>query len=48
MIYREKVIPVEWDHGIPYGILYSPHPAPNVRRFPDAAKDVRKALYGRS
>lgn len=32
-----KVIPVEWDYGIPYGLLHSPHPTPTVRRFLDAA-----------
>ena len=41
-----KVIPVEWEHNIPYGILHSPEPTPTVRRFLDAAKDVRKELYG--
>ena len=41
-----KVIPVEWDHSIPYGILYSPNPSPNVQRFLNAAKEVRKELYG--
>ena len=37
-----KVIPVEWD----YGILHSPTPSPTVRRFLDAAGEVRKELYG--
>ena len=37
-----KVIPVEWEHNIPYGILHSPEPTPTVRRFLDAAKAVRK------
>ena len=41
-----KVIPVEWKHNIPYGILHSPEPTPTVRRFLDAAKAVRKELYG--
>ena len=41
-----KVIPVEWNYGIPYGILHSPEPTPTVRRFLDAAKAVRKELYG--
>ncbi len=36
-----KVIPVEWAHSIPYGILHSPTPTPTVQRFLDAAK----ALY---
>ena len=36
-----KVIPVEWAHSIPYGILHSPTPMPTVQRFLDAAQ----ALY---
>ena len=41
-----KVIPVEWNHSIPYGILHSIEPSPAVKRFLDAAKDVRHELYG--
>lgn len=41
-----KVIPVEWDHNIPYGILHSPEPSPTVQRFLDAAESVRHDLYG--
>lgn len=41
-----KAIPVKWEHSIPYGILHSPEPTPTVRRFLDAAKAVRKELYG--
>ena len=41
-----KVIPVEWDYSIPYGILHSPEPTPNVQRFLDAAKTISKELYG--
>lgn len=41
-----KVIPVEWDHSIPYGILHSPNPTPAVQRFLDAAKTLSKELYG--
>lgn len=41
-----KVIPVKWEHSIPYGILHSPEPTPTVQRFLDAAKAVRKELYG--
>lgn len=33
-----KVIPVEWNHCIPYGILHSPVPTPTVQQFLDAAK----------
>ena len=35
-----KVIPVDWDHNIPYGLLHSPSPSPTVSRFLDAAKTV--------
>ncbi|MBD5508264.1 MAG: LysR family transcriptional regulator [Lachnospiraceae bacterium] len=28
-----KVIPVEWNHSIPYGLLHSPHPSETVKRF---------------
>ena len=41
-----KVIPVDWDHSIPYGILHSPEPSLTVQRFLDAAKSVRHELYG--
>ena len=33
-----KVIPVEWEHGIPYGLLHSPKPSNTVKRFLDVAK----------
>lgn len=35
-----KVIPVEWDHAIPYGLLHSPAPSPNVQHFLDAIRQV--------
>lgn len=41
-----KVIPIDWDYGIPYGILHSPTPTPTVQRFLDAVKEVRGELYG--
>lgn len=40
-----KVIPVEWNHCIPYGILHSPTPTPTVQRFLDAAEKVGKELF---
>ena len=40
-----KVIPVEWNHCIPYGILPSPTPTPTVQQFLDAAEKVSKELY---
>ena len=41
-----KLLPVNWDYSIPYGILHSPTPSPTVQRFLDAAKEVGKELYG--
>lgn len=35
-----KVIPVEWEHAIPYGLLHSPEPSEVVRRFLAAAKEA--------
>lgn len=32
-----KVIPVEWEHSIPYGLLHSPQPSETVKRFLEAA-----------
>lgn len=34
-----KIIPVEWKHTIPYGILYSTEPSDLVKRF---LKDMKK------
>ena len=39
-----KVIPVEWEYSIPYGILHSPAPTPTVQRFLDAAAAVCKEI----
>ena len=33
-----KVIPVNWDYNIPYGLLHSPEPSPIVKEFLAAAK----------
>ena len=41
-----KVIPMDWNHSIPYGILHSSTPSPVVQHFLDVAKEVRKELYG--
>ena len=35
-----KVIPVEWDHSIPFGVLYSNEPSHTVERFLQAVKEV--------
>mgnify|MGYP002507932951 FL=1 len=35
-----KVIPVEWNHSIPYGLLHSPTPSETVKRFLSAIQTV--------
>lgn len=35
-----KIIPVEWDHFIPYGLLHSPAPSQTVSRFLSAIQTV--------
>lgn len=35
-----KVIPVEWNHTIPYGLLHSQIPAETVKRFLSAIQKV--------
>lgn len=35
-----KVIPVEWAHSIPYGLLYSKTPSETVERFLSAVQAV--------
>lgn len=37
-----KVIPVEWDHTIPYGLLHSSQPTKTVKQFLAAAQTVAK------
>lgn len=38
-----KVIPVEWEHSIPYGLLHSPQPSETVRQFLEAAQLAAQA-----
>lgn len=35
-----KVIPVEWDYSIPYGLLQSQTPSPTVKKFLSALQKV--------
>lgn len=35
-----KIIPVEWEHSIPYGILHAPMPSETVQRFLEVVKTV--------
>ncbi len=37
-----KIIPVEWEYSIPYGLLHAPKPTETVQRFLEAAKAVTK------
>ena len=38
-----KVLPVQWDHAIPFGILHPPEPSPMLARFLDAVRAVVRA-----
>lgn len=37
-----KVLPVKWEHSIPYGLLYANEPSDNVRDFLKAVEQVTK------
>ena len=37
-----KVLPVEWDYKLPFGLLHSPSPSPQVQKLLDAAAMVIK------
>lgn len=39
-----KVIPVEWDYSIPYGILHSSEPSAVVKRFLDTVETVNRGM----
>lgn len=40
-----KVIPVEWNYGISYGLMHSPNPSPKVQRVLDATKSSTDKDY---
>jgi len=40
-----RVIPVEWDYSIPYGLLHAPQPTPTVQKFLKAAKEAVGESY---
>lgn len=40
-----KIIPVEWEHTIPYGLLHSIHPSENVNKLLNAIKLVLEDKY---
>lgn len=35
-----KILPVDWDYSIPFGLLHSPEPSPTVERFLKAVEKV--------
>lgn len=37
-----KIIPVEWEYSIPYGLLHSPTPSKTVQKFLDAVETTLK------
>lgn len=37
-----KIIPVEWDFTMPFGLLHSPQPAPHVQKCIDAITRIYK------
>lgn len=39
-----KVLPVEWEHTIPFGLLHSPEPSPSVEKL---LRAVKKSVYGK-
>ncbi|MDE6678384.1 MAG: LysR family transcriptional regulator [Ruminococcus sp.] len=38
-----KVLPVDWNYCIPFGLLHSPEPSPDVRRFLRAVRQIKPA-----
>lgn len=40
-----RVIPVEWDYSIPYGLLHAPQSTPTVQKFLKAAKEAVGESY---
>ena len=36
-----KIIPVDWDYAIPFGLLYSQEPSAKVRRLVDTIQRVK-------
>lgn len=37
-----KVIPVDWNHSMPYGLLHSKTPSNRVKRFLDALREIER------
>lgn len=35
-----RIVPIEWDYTIPFGILHSPNPSPHVSEFLKAVSKV--------
>ncbi len=41
-----RILPVEWDYSIPFGLLHSPSPSPTVKRFLKAAGEIARERGG--
>ena len=37
-----KVIPVDWDYSMPYGLLHAPEPSGSVAKFLKAVREITK------
>lgn len=35
-----KILPVEWEHDIPFGLLHAPEPSPTVRKFLNVLSEI--------
>lgn len=42
-----KIIPVDWDYAIPFGLLYSQEPSAKVRRLVDTIQRVNRPITNR-
>lgn len=40
-----KIIPVEWDYGIPFGLLYALEPSEKVKRLLKAMQKLKESGY---
>lgn len=40
-----KILPVEWDYTIPFGLLHSPEPSPTVRNFLKAVEKIKEENF---
>lgn len=38
-----KTLPVEWNYTLPFGLMFSPRPSPQVQAFLNAVQSVHPA-----